>query len=106
MSCDHLGQEAVRLMRQSADSSLDYGQERRDIATLQLKSVKQVHALTLKRYAEWREYCRGERADLAAKPADIPANPSGVYGDAFRQLGGMGAWLGKADRNVDSGDIR
>jgi hypothetical protein len=42
MSCDQLGQEAVRLMRETTDgSSLE---ERRDIATLQLKSVKEARA--------------------------------------------------------------
>ena len=28
------------------------------------------------------------------KPTDIPVDPSQVYGEEFRERGGMGAWLG------------
>ena len=44
MSCDQLGQEAVRLMREAADRSehmLTNDQDRRDRANLQLRAVKQ-----------------------------------------------------------------
>jgi superfamily II DNA or RNA helicase len=53
-----------------------------------------VHQLGLKNQKDWGAYCRGERADLPAKPADIPANPKQVYGDEFGERGGTGAWLG------------
>jgi hypothetical protein len=57
-----------------------------------------VHALALKSGADWRDYCRGKRADLPTKPEDIPRDPAYVYGDEFRQWGGWGAWLGTANR--------
>jgi hypothetical protein len=46
-SCDELGQEALRLMRQTADRSehlIHDDQARRDVALLQLKAVKQASA--------------------------------------------------------------
>jgi hypothetical protein len=53
-----------------------------------------VRELGLKNHAEWLAYCRGERSDLPAKPANLPASPYGVYGSEFRERGGIGAWLG------------
>ena len=53
-----------------------------------------VHALGLKRRSDWGAYCRGERADLPAKPMDIPASPARVYEKEFSREGGWGAWLG------------
>jgi hypothetical protein len=61
-------------------------------------AVKFVHTLALNTYADWRAYCRGQRPDLPAKPADIPQDAYGVYGEEFRQRGGWGAWLGTARR--------
>ena len=46
-----------------------------------------VQRLGLKSRAEWGEYCKSGR-----KPADIPANPHGVY--AEDGWAGMGDWLG------------
>jgi hypothetical protein len=46
-SCDQLGQEAVRLMRETTNRSehiLENDQARRDIALRQLKAVKQASA--------------------------------------------------------------
>jgi hypothetical protein len=57
------------------------------------EAVKFVHELGLKSATEWRAYCRGERTDLAPKPVDIPAGPWKMYGDEFRERGGIGAWL-------------
>jgi superfamily II DNA or RNA helicase len=62
------------------------------------EAVTFVHRLELKSGAEWRAYCRGERMDLPAKLADIPADPAGVYGEEFRQRGGWGAFLGTGNR--------
>ncbi|GHP00814.1 hypothetical protein KSF_108610 [Reticulibacter mediterranei] len=45
-----------------------------------------VHTLCLRNRKEWNAYCRSGN-----KPADIPAVPSHVYGDAFVS---MGDWLG------------
>jgi hypothetical protein len=47
LSCDQLGQEAIRLMRKAADKSehiLQDDQARRQNALLQLKAVKQVRS--------------------------------------------------------------
>ena len=47
LSCEQLGQEALRLMRQAADKSkhiLENDQARRQTAMLQLKAVKQVRS--------------------------------------------------------------
>jgi hypothetical protein len=54
------------------------------------EAVAFVHALALKARSDWDAYCRGERGDLPAKPADIPANPRSVYGNEFRERGGWG----------------
>ncbi len=47
MSCDQLGQETVRLMRETTDRSehiLKNDQERRRTATLELRAIKQARA--------------------------------------------------------------
>jgi hypothetical protein len=47
LSCDQLGQEALRLMREATDRSehmLENDRARRETAMLQLKSVKQARA--------------------------------------------------------------
>ncbi len=47
MSCDQLGQEALRLMRETTDRSehiLKNDQERRRTATLELRAIKQARA--------------------------------------------------------------
>ena len=47
MSCNQLGQEAVRLMRETTDRSehiLKNDQERRRIAMLELRAIKQARA--------------------------------------------------------------
>ena len=47
MSCDQLGQEAVRLMRETTDRSehiLKNDQERRRTAMLELRAIKQARA--------------------------------------------------------------
>ena len=53
-----------------------------------------VRKLGLKDQLEWFAYYRGERADLPRKPKNIPDAPWKVYGDEFREGGGLGAWLG------------
>jgi hypothetical protein len=58
------------------------------------QAISFVHSLGLRSRSDWRAYCRGERPDLAAKPADIPADLAHVYGDEFRDRGGISAWLG------------
>jgi hypothetical protein len=57
-----------------------------------------VHALGLEGRSDWGAYCRGERTDLPTKPANIPANPAGVYGEEFQERGGWGAWLGTGNK--------
>jgi superfamily II DNA or RNA helicase len=46
-----------------------------------------VHALGLKNGDDWRDYSKSDK-----KPADIPADPAGVYGR--RGWSGWGDWLG------------
>jgi hypothetical protein len=58
------------------------------------EAVKFVHMLGMTGQKGWQAYCRGERADLVAKPVDIPADPARVYSDDFHKRGGWGAWLG------------
>ena len=62
------------------------------------EAVTFVHGLGLKNYGEWRAYCRGERPDLSARPADIPRDARNAYGKEFRERGGLGAWLGTGSR--------
>ena len=62
------------------------------------EAVAFVHQLGFERQSDWHAYCRGDMPDLSTKPADIPANPQGVYGEEFRTRGGWGAWLGTANR--------
>ena len=62
------------------------------------EAVKFVHELELKSATEWRAYCGGKRTDLPVRPPDVPASPWRMYGDEFRERGGIGAWLGVAGR--------
>ena len=61
------------------------------------EGVKFVHPLKLKNQREWQAYLRGERKDLPPKPADIPADPYGHYGEEFSERRGWRAWLGTRD---------
>lgn len=51
-----------------------------------------IQSLNLPDYKAWKEYIGGLRKDLPKKPADIPANPAGVYKD--KGWMGIGNWLG------------
>ena len=60
-----------------------------------------MHGLKLKSHPEWRAYCRGDRAGLPAKPADIPSDPWKVYENELRKRGGgvrgwgrIAGWVG------------
>jgi hypothetical protein len=53
-----------------------------------------VSKLGLKGFADWAVYRRGDRADLPARPYDIPTDPGAVYEQEFYDKGGWGAWLG------------
>ena len=64
------------------------------------QAIAFVHQLGLKSQSDWHTYCRGERADLPAKPADVPASPDRVYGDEFRARGGMGGWLRRGPKEA------
>src|SRR5688500_4509699 len=48
--------------------------------------------LHLKSRKEWREYVKGKRSDMNAKPDDIPAHPDGIYKTKGWQ--GWRHWLG------------
>lgn len=53
---------------------------------------KFAHELNLRSRKEWREYVKGKRTDMAAKPDDIPAHPDGIYKTKGWQ--GWRHWLG------------
>jgi hypothetical protein len=56
-------------------------------------AIRFVHVLMLRNATEWRQYVRGQRPDLPARPHDIPFSPQAAYGDEFRE---KGSWKGVA----------
>ena len=56
--------------------------------------------LNLKSRKEWREYVKGKRTDITAKPDYIPAHPDGIYKTKGWQ--GWRNWLGTEKPLKDS----
>lgn len=56
-------------------------------------AVRFVAKLGLRNQHEWRAYCRGDIAELEAKPVCIPVNPDKVYRSEWK---GWDVWFGKS----------
>lgn len=67
----------------------------------QFEEAKQfAQGLNLKSRKEWREYVKGKRDDVTAKPDYIPAHPDGIYKTKGWQ--GWRNWLGTEKPLKDS----
>lgn len=58
------------------------------------EAKKFVHALDLKKYDEWKDYCKGKMRHLPPKPSNIPATPWNVYKE--KGYISLADWLGNS----------
>lgn len=61
-----------------------------------------VRALELENSNEWVAWCRGDRRDLPARPADVPTNPQRAYRGQWK---GLGDWLGTGTVSTSQRDF-